>query len=420
MPANTRALYLVLCALYFVLCTLFVFLTLLGSVTVRNAQFTMFGVLCTLFVFRTRLPVSRNSHSKFGRPFNFAFLILHFALPMRIWIDLANSPHVPFFRALIPEFVDRGHQVEITARDFAQTVELATKAGLFAHVIGGHGGAKLTGKAGNLVGRAASLRKWARDRGFDLAVSHNSYAQVAAAAALRIKSVTLMDYEHQPANHLAFRLASRVIVPRVFPADELRRYGASLRRVKRYDGLKEDVYLAEFSPDPAFVQSLHKLGVASEDVLVVARPPAREALYHRFENELFDDFMERLSQLEDTKVVLLPRSSVQRAAYEKRSWTNFIMPRDALDGSNLVAAADLVVSAGGTMNREAAALGVPAVSVYAGKWAAVDEQLVSEGRLRRASTREEVRELPVIKKTGTEPRRGLGVKQQIVELILQT
>src|SRR5213083_3033289 len=182
---------------------------------------------------------------------------------MRIWIDLANSPHVPFFRALIPEFVERGHQVEITARDFAQTVELATKAGMVPYVIGGHGGGTFRGKAGNLVGRAAALRKWARDRGIDLALSHNSYAQIAAAAALGIKSVTLMDYEHQPANHLAFRLASRVIVPRAFPAAELRKYGASTRKVRRYEGTKEDVYLADFNPDPAFGETLRSLGVAS-------------------------------------------------------------------------------------------------------------------------------------------------------------
>src|SRR5215471_13609458 len=211
---------------------------------------------------------------------------------MRIWIDLANSPHVPFFRALIPAFTEQGHQVEITARDFAQTIELATKAGLVPHVIGRHGGGKLSRKAGNLIGRAAALRKWARDRGFDLAVSHNSYAQIAAAAALGIKTVTLMDYEHQPANHLAFRLASRVIIPRAFPASELRKYGASERKIRLYDGTKEDVYLAEFTPQPGFRETLHKLGIASEDVLVVARPPAREALYHRFENELFDELID--------------------------------------------------------------------------------------------------------------------------------
>lgn len=338
---------------------------------------------------------------------------------MRIWIDLANSPHVPFFRALIPEFVAHGHQMEITARDFAQTVDLATAAGMTPHVIGGHGGSKLTGKAGNLIGRAAALRKWARDRGFDLAVSHNSYAQIAAAAALGIKSVTLMDYEHQPANHLAFRLASRVIVPRAFPKADLKRFGASTRKVKRYDGTKEDVYLADFAPDPTFIGTLRALGVNSEDVLVVARPPAREALYHRFENELFDDLLARLNQQEGVRIILLPRSEAQRAEYAERSWANMIMPREVLDGANLIAAADMVISAGGTMNREAAALGVPAASVYAGKWAAIDEELVREGRLQYINSRESMESLAVRKKESIKPRAAKGVRAEIVGLILE-
>src|SRR5438309_508527 len=338
---------------------------------------------------------------------------------MRIWIDLANSPHVPFFRALIPEWVERGHQVEITARDFAQTVELAIKAGMMPHVIGVHGGGRLTGKAGNLIGRAASLRKWVRDRGSDLAVSHNSYAQISAAAALGIKTVTLMDYEHQPANHLAFRLASRVIVPRAFPAKELRKYGASTRKVRRYDGTKEDTYLADFTPDPRFPEALRKLGVASEEVLVVARPPAREALYHRFENELFDELMSHLSSRPEVKIILLPRSDAQRAEYESRKFSNVIMPRSALDGANLIAAADLVVSAGGTMNREAAALGVPAVSIYAGKWAAIDQELVDGGRLQRIDSREEIESFVVRKKKGTNPRDARTVRAEVVKLILE-
>jgi predicted glycosyltransferase len=339
---------------------------------------------------------------------------------MRIWIDLANSPHVPFFRALLPEFVAREHQIEITARDYAQTVELATKAGMTPHVIGRHGGGKLSGKAGNLVGRAAALRKWARDRGFDLAISHNSYAQIAAAASLGIKTVTLMDYEHQPANHLAFRLASRVIVPRAFPAEELRRFGASMRKVKRYDGTKEDAYLADFSTDPLFAGTLRKLGVASEDVLVVARPPAREALYHRFENELFDELLVSLSARADVKIILLPRSEAQREEYAARNLSNVIMPREVLDGANLIAAADLVISAGGTMNREAAALGVPAASVYAGKWAAIDEELMREGRLRRISSHDEVDSLLITKKSGLNPRNASHVRKEIADLILGT
>lgn len=338
---------------------------------------------------------------------------------MRIWIDLANSPHVPFFHALIPEFIKRGHSVEITARDFAQTVELAAKAGMLAHVIGGHGGGSIAGKATNLLGRASALRKWARGRGIDLAISHNSYAQIAAAAALSIKSVTLMDYEHQPANHFAFRTATRVIVPNAFPENELRKYGASTRKVKRYHGTKEDVYLADFTPDPAFAEALRKLNIASDDVLVVVRPPAREALYHRFENELFDELIEQLCAQTAVKIVMLPRSEAQRKDYEGRALPNLVLPREALDGANLIAAADLVVSAGGTMNREAAALGVPAVSVYAGKWAAIDEELVREGRLQRINSREDVDKLSIKKKSGLHNRGALSVRDEVVRLILE-
>ncbi|HYJ47611.1 MAG TPA: DUF354 domain-containing protein, partial [Pyrinomonadaceae bacterium] len=312
---------------------------------------------------------------------------------MRIWIDLANSPHVPFFRALIPEFERRGHEVETTAREFAQTVELARSAGLRPEVIGGHGGRALSGKAGNLLGRSAALVKWARGRKFDLAVSHNSYAQVAAARALRIRSVTLMDYEHQPANHLAFRLASRVVVPRSFPDEALRRYGARARKVRRYEGTKEDVYLADFVPDPHFAETLRGLGVKPADVLVVVRPPARDALYHRFENELFDELLARLSMRADVKIMLLARTEAQRETFSGRAAANMILPRAALDGSNLIAASDLVISAGGTMNREAAALGIPCATIYAGRWAAIDEELVREGRLRRIATKDDLEAL---------------------------
>ncbi|HEY0080570.1 MAG TPA: DUF354 domain-containing protein [Pyrinomonadaceae bacterium] len=339
---------------------------------------------------------------------------------MRIWIDLANSPHVPFFRALVDEFERRGAKVETTAREFAQTVELAESAGLRPTVIGGHGGRELSGKAGNLLGRAASLMRWARGRGFNLAVSHNSYAQIAASRALGLRAVTLMDYEHQPANHLAFRLASRVIVPRVFPAEALRRFGARERKVRRYDGTKEDVYLADFEPDPRFAATLPELGITSADVLVVLRPPARDALYHRFENELFDELIERLTGRVDVKVMLLARSHKQREELAARHPSERIVwPRVALDGANLIAASDLLVSAGGTMNREAAALGIPAATIYAGRWAAIDEELVRQGRLLRINTREDLRALRIEKKRAARPRRAAHVRAQVAELILQ-
>ncbi|HEX8476459.1 MAG TPA: DUF354 domain-containing protein [Pyrinomonadaceae bacterium] len=339
---------------------------------------------------------------------------------MNIWIDFGNSPHVPFFRALVTEFERRGHEVATTARAFAQTVELAHAAGFAPAVIGVHGGSSLSGKGRRLVERAWALARWARGKRFDLAVSHNSHEHILAARVLGIKSVTLMDYEYHPANHLSFRLASRVIVPRVFPEDALRRCGAHPAKVRRYDGIKEDVYLADFAPDPAFGETLAALGICtSRDVLVVARTPADFALYHRFPSELFNEMLDYLSSHERAKIILLARTEAQRERLAARHKSaNIIWPRTALDGSNLIAAADLVVSAGGTMNREAAALGVPAATTFAGRWAAVDEELVRQGRLRRISSREDLAALRVEKKPDTNARRAYGVREEVTNLIL--
>jgi predicted glycosyltransferase len=339
---------------------------------------------------------------------------------MRIWIDLANSPHVPFFRALTDEFTRRGHDIEVTAREFAETVPLARAAGFSPTVIGAHGGRELAGKAGNLFQRAWALRSWASGRSFDLAVSHNSYSQILAARGLGLRSVTLMDYEHQPANHLAFRLASRVIVPRAFPEEQLGRYGANETKVRRYDGIKEDVYLSDFQADSGFRAKLSELGITPEDVIVVVRPPARDALYHRFENELFSALLERLASRQEVAVVFLPRNAEQRATYGARAGGRFTIPEQALDGANLVAASDLVVSAGGTMNREAAALGVPAATIYAGAWAAIDEELVREGRLLRISSLKDLDSLRLEKKSPTPLRGATNVKARVVDLILES
>lgn len=336
---------------------------------------------------------------------------------MRLWIDLANSPHVPFFKALAKRFTSQGHEIETTAREFAETIPLAQAAGFDAHVVGVHGGRAVPAKVGTLMSRAWALAVWARSRKFDLAISHNSYSQIIAARALGIKTVTLMDYEYQPANHLAFRLTSRIIVPNSFPARLLRRYGASVGKVRRYHGTKEDVYLADFQPDLSFGARLCELGISADNVLVLMRPPAHDALYHRFQNALFDKALAMLLTNEKVQVILLPRSEAQRAMYGTKD--RLIVPAHPLDGANLIASSDLVISAGGTINREAAALGVPAVSIYAGKWAAVDEELVKEGRLRRISNAIELLDLPIVKKQTTNPRRSVDVIDEVVRLIFE-
>jgi len=336
---------------------------------------------------------------------------------MRLWIDLANSPHVPFFKALTKRFVAQGHEIEITAREFAETVPLAHAAGFAPVVVGVHGGRDVSKKAGTIASRAWALAGWARKRKFDLALSHNSYSQILAARILGLKTVTLMDYEHQPANHLAFRFASRIIVPASFPAPRLRHYGARVGKVRRYHGTKEDVYLADFEPDPTFGAQLCELGVNADNVLVLVRPPAHDALYHRFQNTLFDEALTMLLSAENVQVILLPRNAAQRAAYSGRE--RVIVPAAPLDGANLIAASDLVISAGGTINREASALGVPAASIYAGQWAAVDEELVKEGRLQRIEDVTDLRNLNIKKKTDATPRRSVEVIDEVVRLIFE-
>jgi uncharacterized protein len=337
-------------------------------------------------------------------------------MKMRLWIDLANSPHVPFFKALVSRFEAQGHEVETTARELAETIPLARAAGFAPEVVGAHAGRDVSKKAGTLMSRAWELAGWARKRKFDLAISHNSYSQILAARGLGIKTITLMDYEHQPANHLAFRLASRIIIPASFPAKRLRAFGARAGKVRRYHGTKEDVYLADFQPNPSFGAELCELGVNPDNTLVLMRPPAHDALYHRFQNTLFDEALGMLLANERVQVILLPRNEAQRAAYAK---DRLIIPAAPLDGANLIAASDLVISAGGTINREAAALGVPAASIYAGHWAAVDEELVKEGRLRRIANVDDLRSLSIEKKQSATPRRSVGVIDEVVRLIFE-
>jgi uncharacterized protein len=299
-------------------------------------------------------------------------------MPMRIWIDLANSPHVPLLVPVVAALRDDGHDVLLTARDHAQTIELARQRFDDVRVVGGQSPPGRTAKAITLARRAEELLRFARRERPEVAFSHGSYAQVAAARLARVPPVTMMDYEHQPANHLSFRLARRVIVPDVFPASALRRFGARPSKVVRYPGFKEELYLSGFRPDPAV---LTELGLDAEHVIVVMRPPPEGALYHRMANDRFDEVLASALARNDVEIVLLPRTSEQEARYRALS-QRIRIPGRAVDGSSLLALADLAIGAGGTMNRESAILGTPTYTVFAGDLAAVDAELMREGRLR--------------------------------------
>ena len=309
---------------------------------------------------------------------------------MRVWIDVSNSPQVPFFRPLVALLRERGHDVSVTTREYAQTTELLTLHGIAHDVVGPrHGGASAAGKTRAMAGRLRALRSYARNRSFDVALSHASHELPMVARALGIPSSYAFDYEFARVQHgFGCRASTRVVVPEVIPQDRLDGLGARTRKVRRYPGLKEEYYLHGLEPDPDILDAL---GVERDRVLAVVRTPPDVALYHREGNPLFSGVLERLGQDDEVRAVVLPRTAEQQAEIVGRQLPSLLVPEHAVDAQSLVASADLVVSAGGTMNREAVALGVPVYTTFAGRLGAVDEQLVAEGRLRVLRAPEELR-----------------------------
>lgn len=302
---------------------------------------------------------------------------------MRVWIDLTNSPHVLVLRPVVEDLRARGHEVEVTARDFAQTVALAERHGLNATVIGRHRGEELGKKAIGLASRSTALLRWARGRRFDLALGHGSNDITVAAKLLRIPSATMFDYEFATVQHTVnCRLAQSVVVPAAIPPERLDRYGAR-GKIRAYEGLKEEYYLSDLDPDPAV---LDELGLDASKPIAVIRTAPEVSLYHRHAGS--DAFAEVLRKLQGQQTVVLPRTPEQRA--ELRDAGGFTVPEQAIDAPSLIAFADLVVSAGGTMNREAVALGTPVYTTFAGRMGAVDERLIAEGRLRQLTDASEI------------------------------
>ena len=292
---------------------------------------------------------------------------------MRVWVDLTNSPHVLVMRPIVRVLEQRGAEVLITARDFAQTLGLAERHRLPVEPIGRHRGGRLAAKGLGLLSRSAALARWARGRRIDVALGHGSNDVTVAARLLGIPSATAFDYEWAKVQHTVnCRLARAVVVPEAIPPERLRRYGATGAKLRRYPGLKEEYYLADFDPDPAV---LAELGLDPQRPIAVVRTPPAVSLYHRFENPLFAQVLDRLR---GAQAVVLPRTPEQRAELD-----GFIVPEQAIDAQSLVAYADLVISAGGTMNREAVALGTPVWTTFEGRMGAVDEALIADGRMRR-------------------------------------
>jgi uncharacterized protein len=327
---------------------------------------------------------------------------------------MSAPAHVLVLRPIIERFRAEGHEVEITSRDYAQTQALLDLHGLAHTPIGRHGGASRLRKAYRLAARSTEMIRFGRKRGFDLALAHGSNDLAIAAKTLGVPEANMHDYEYAVTQHrIGCRLATRVMFPDSVPPERLRRFGVGPEKLFAYPGLKEEYYLYDFEPDP---EALDRLGVDSERVVVIVRPPPDVSLYHRKSNPLFPMVLDRLGRDEGVHAVVLPRTQAQREFIDGLRLPSVIVPPGAVEAQSLVALADLVLSAGGTMNREAAALGTPVYTTYGGRLGGVDEALIRSGRLRPLT---DPRALELRKRTAeaTPVRRDPSL---LVEIILGT
>lgn len=306
-------------------------------------------------------------------------------MPRPVWIDVTNSPHVLFFKPILRRLAEANVDTVVTARDYAQTVGLLELYDIPHVLIGRHGGAGRVGKAGALGRRVLGLLRFARRVRPRQAVSHGSPDLSVAARLLGLHNTVLHDYEGATTMHrVNFRFAAKVMVPAVIPFEDLARLGLDRRRYRPYDGIKEQVSLADFEPDANVFDGL---GFDAGRPVAVLRPPATMSLYHRFENPLFNAVVDRLIASE-AQVLLLPRTAEQAREFE--GLVGVTVPARPLDGPSLVYAADVVISAGGTMNREAALLGTPTWTTFAGKMGAVDRMLIETGRMKQLKDPDEL------------------------------
>jgi predicted glycosyltransferase len=309
---------------------------------------------------------------------------------MRVWVDFTNTAHVLVLRPLVERLEAAGHEVELTARPLSHTVELLEDWGRPYTVLGEYGGASRAAKARAAAQRAPAMVRFGRGRRFDAALAHGSTDLPIACRVLRIPNSTMFDYEWAALqHHLNCRLANRVCIPDAIPAERVARYGARGKKLVRYPGLKEEYYMSGFRADR---RVLAQLGIEDDDeVLCVVRTAPSYALYlGGSENPLLPRLLARLGESDGVRTVVLTRNAEQADAVRELGYDRLVVPPRAVDGRSLVALADVLVSAGGTMNREAAFLGTPVWSMFEGRLGAIDEQLAAEGKLNLLSDPEDV------------------------------
>jgi len=285
---------------------------------------------------------------------------------MRIWFDLSNSPHVNIFKGLIRS-LEREHEVIITTRPLANTVDLLELHGLRFEVIGKHYGAARLKKALGYPVRIWQLYDYLKGKRPDVAISHSSFHSPVVARLLGIPSVYMNDNEHTLGNVPSFVCATKVLIPEFMDLAAVRRQGAAAGKIIRYPGVKEGLYLWDLA--------LPRPSSRGDKPRIYVRPEPSTALYYDGAVGFLDDLLRDLR--DSAEVVLLPRTREQAARY--RGFEKIQVLEKPATLEEIAPDCDLFIGAGGTMTREMAVLGVPTISVYQPALLGVDRYLVDQG-----------------------------------------
>lgn len=339
-----------------------------------------------------------------------------------IWFDLDNSPHVPLFAPVFTELTKRNIPYDITARDFAQTLSLLKMWNIPHTAIGSHGGKNKIKKVLNLLKRKGELKKYIRNKYSGaakpaIAVSHGSRTQLVASKGLGIKTLLMMDYEFTE-TRIFNRYANDILVPVFIPDKRLSSNGIDLKKVIRYNGFKEELYLSSFKADENFRKSID---VSGSDILAVIRPPGMLGNYHDSKSEeLLIHALNHLSSYNNCTVLITSRSQKDRdfITLNVKNKSNIRFLEKTVDGLELVNSADIVLSGGGTMNRESALLGTKTYSIFTGKRPYLDEYLEEMGRLKFITTKEEIENIKVERNKSKEPYSfNKNIVQEVTDII---
>lgn len=330
-----------------------------------------------------------------------------------IWFDIDNSPHVLLFRPIIKILKDKGYNIIVTARDFAQTLPLLEKYNIPYIRVDGHGGRNKVKKVLVTLKRAYGIYKVLKGYKIDLMVNHGARAGIIAAKMLGVPIISAFDYEHTEL-FIIKNLSNWVIIPSVL------KKLFSNQKFYCYDGLKEEIYLCDFIPDENFLSNI-PFSNLSDRVLITIRPPALSSNYHdRLSEDIYRSIVEHVLQNDDCYVILIPRSKNDLNSLCNYHLDKVWIPDKPLDGPNLIFYSDLVISGGGTMLREATILGTPAYSIFAGKPASIDLELSKAGKLIFIRNPDDVAKIKIEKKkSNVFIKPPENVRNTFVNLILE-